>query len=39
MPVDIIHSTLSDFELAIIKAVDEMLQVEINGCFFIFPKR
>ena len=33
-----IQSVISDFELAIIKAVDEMLQVEINGCFFHFSK-
>jgi hypothetical protein len=33
-----IKSVISDFELAIIKSVDEMLGVEIDGCFFHFSK-
>ena len=33
-----IKSVISDFELSIIKSVDEMLQVKIEGCFFHFSK-
>ena len=33
-----IASVISDFELSIIKSVDEMLGVDIEGCFFHFSK-
>ena len=33
-----IQSVTSDFELAIMKAVDEVLQVDILGCFFHLKK-
>ena len=33
-----VSSVISDFELNIIKAVDDMLGVSVEGCFFHFSK-
>ena len=33
-----ISAVISDFEMAILKSIDEMLAVPIEGCFFHFSK-
>ena len=33
-----VASVISDFELNIVKAVDEMLETKTEGCFFHFQK-
>ena len=35
IPFDV-AAVISDFELDIVKSVDEMLEVDVEGCFFYF---
>ena len=37
VPCDV-AAVISDFELNILKAVDDMLEIDVEGCFFHFSK-